>query len=646
MQAMIKLMENVVIVGTDTDAGKTTFTLLFLQRFAAHYAYWKPLETGISDTAQVRRLVPQAHVYDPLRHYNEPVAPLLAARRSGIPLPSIQQILQSRPGFPQQALLIETFGGPLSPLNEDTLQIDLIRAWRSPVLLVGSSAIGAIGRVLACYEALHGIPLVAVVLIGPADPFAAEQIQRHAQLPVFSLTPPPQPTWTPDLLQQSSQAQHDVLLSIQRCIEEYHQRRQHLALRIPHADRQAVWHPYTPLLEAVEPVPVVAADAEFVYTADGHPLIDAIASWWTILHGHCHPPLVRSLRETAATLDHTVFAGTTHPWAVELATLLLQTTPWPPGGRVFFSDNGSTAIEVALKMAIQYWQLIGKPKDKFICFEHSYHGDTVGAMSVSRDPVYFAPYRSLLFDVIQIALDTTALAEVLEQQGHRIAGIIIEPLIQGAGGMRMYSPQLLRELWQLTLTATVKPLWIVDEVMTACRTGHRWAFAHAGIIPDLVCTAKTLTGGMLPLAATVASPQVVQPFMHESRQRMFFHGHSYTANPLACAVAATNERLLQQQHWQQQAQRIEAFWATHLPRWQNHPRVREVRWCGTIGVVELNCPGGYLSEQVPRWRQQARELGVLWRPLGPVLYCLPPLCISQKSLERVLDAFDACLRLT
>lgn len=635
-------MNNLVLVGTDTDAGKTTFALLFLHRYASKYAYWKPLETGDSDTARLRRLIPSARVYEPLRHYAEPVAPLLASRRTGIPLPSIEQIIQARPPT-EESLLIETFGGPLSPLTETALQIELIRAWNSPVILIGPSRIGAIGRILAAYEAVGGVPLLAVVLIGKPDPFAAEQIERYAKVPVFSLQPPEDSQWTSESLQRVVPEQHGVLEAIDRCFEDAVGRRMQWSRQIQQADRACVWHPYTPLLEAVEQVPVVAAEREFLYTADGRQLIDAISSWWTILHGHCHPPLVRALRQAAATLDHTVFAGSTHPWAVELAEAMLRSVPWPAGGRVFFSDNGSTAVEAALKMAVQHWHLRGQRRSTFICFEHSYHGDTVGAMSVSRDPVYFGMYAALLFEAIQVPLQPDALADVLRQQGGTIAGVIIEPLVQGAGGMRMHPPQLLRALWEVCRSQDV--LFIVDEVMTACRTGRLWAFEQAGIVPDLICTAKTLTGGMLPLAATLVAPHVVEPFLQGGRAHMFFHGHSYTANPLACAVAIANWHLLQQNQWRLEAQRIESFWAAHLPLWRKHPHVRDVRWCGTIGVVELDLPGGYLSDQVPRWRQRALELGVLWRPLGPVLYCLPPLGISSKSLERVLDAFEACLAL-
>ncbi|MCS7270720.1 MAG: adenosylmethionine--8-amino-7-oxononanoate transaminase [Gemmataceae bacterium] len=633
-------MRKVIIVGTDTDAGKTTFSIIFLNLFSAKYSYWKPLETGPSDTAKVRQYVPQARVFDPLRHYEEAVAPLLASRRSGRPLPTLVDIHQAAPVC-ENTLLIETFGGPLSPLTDSVLQIELIRAWRSPVILVGSSAIGAVGRALAALEALHGVPVVACVLLGPEDPFAVKQIQQHAQVPVFSLELPQVPFWDRQTLQEFSRIHKNVLRAIDQHIDDFYKNLDIGGKSIREIDSKYVWHPYTPLLEPLEQLPVVSAQGEFLNLVDGQRVIDAIASWWTILHGHCHPPLVQALRRAAATLDHTVFAGTTHPWAVELAERLVRSAPWGGVGRVFFSDNGSTAVEVALKMAVQFWHMQGQKRHKFICFDNSYHGDTFGAMSVGRDPVYFGMYEPLLFDVIQAPLQVEALTRAVERWHKDVAAVIVEPLVQGAGGMRMHPPEVLRSLWQVCKQEGL--LFIVDEVMTACRTGRIWAFEHAGIIPDIVCTAKTLTGGMLPLAATLVSPTIVEPFCHMDRSRMFFHGHSYTANPLACAVAVANWRLLEQGHWRQEANRIEAFWATHLPRWQGHPRVKEVRWCGTIGVMELNVTGGYLCDKVPLWRQRALQMGVLLRPLGPVLYCLPPLCISEDSLHRVIEAFQACI---
>ena len=279
---------------------------------------------------------------------------------------------------------------------------------------------------------------------------------------------------------------------------------------------------------------------------DGRRVIDGISSWWTILHGHRHPPLMQALADAAARLDHVLFAGVTHPDAVALADLLLGTMPWV-GGRVFYSDNGSTAVEVALKMAYQYWRHHGEPqRTRFVGFEHGYHGDTFGAMAVSRDPLFFGAFEPLLFQAEILPLDPQRLDEHLARHANETATVILEPLVQGAGGMLMHTPETLRQIVEITQRHGV--LFIADEVMTGGgRTGTLWAHQAAGVVPDLVCAAKTLTGGVLPLAATLVAPKIVEAFQNDDRSRTFFHGHSFTANPLACAVAVCNFKLLLKQ---------------------------------------------------------------------------------------------------
>jgi adenosylmethionine-8-amino-7-oxononanoate aminotransferase len=401
-------------------------------------------------------------------------------------------------------------------------------------------------------------------------------------------------------------------------------------------DRAAVWHPYTSLRDPDPPLVSVGAEAEFLHLRDGRRVIDGISSWWTILHGHRHPVLMAALREAATVVDHVHFAGVTHPWAVELAELLLGTAPWP-GGRVFYSDNGSTAVEVALKMAYQFWCHRGEPgRTCFVGFEGGYHGDTFGAMAVSRDPVFFGRFEPLLFRAEIIPVSAEGLDDVLRRRRGEVAGVIIEPLVQGAGGFRMHTPAELRTLWEVARRHGV--LFLADEVMTGGgRTGTLWAHQAAGIAPDLVCAAKTLTGGVLPLAATLASPEVVAAWDTDDRTRTFFHGHSFTAHPLACAVAVANWRLLTARPLDAPP-RMERFWHEALDPLCMRPGVRDVRIRGTIAAVELDVPGGYLAAAGRDMRRRCLERGVLLRPLGSVLYALPPFCTSDDSLERLAAA--------
>ena len=638
-------MKGFVVVGTDTDAGKTTFSLLFLTAFADSFAYWKPVETGDSDTEKVRLLVPSAMILEPVARFVEPVAPALAAKHEGRSMPGVAEIAgqAGNLSYGDRSVLIETFGSPLSPLTDDVLQVELIRAFGLPIMLVTSSAVGAVGRTLQATAALeqHGLAPAAIALIGADDEYAVEQITRHLkQIPVVGLSPPPG-KWTPSSLVAAAESARDWLDTVRAALTRSAPELPPDMLR---RDAEFVWHPYSPLQSADAPLAVIAAEDEFLTLADGRRIIDGISSWWTILHGHRPPAIMRAIREATHLLDHVLFAGATHADAVKLAESLLRSMPWPPGGRVFYSDNGSTAVEVALKMAYQSWCHRGEPqRTLFIGFENGYHGDTFGAMSVGRDPVFFGRFEPLLFSVVQVPVSAAALDETLKQHSGEVAGVVIEPLVQGAGGMRLHTPTELRAIFEVTRRHGV--LFIADEVMTGFgRTGSLWAFEQAGIMPDLVCVAKGITGGVLPLAATLASPEVVADFDSADRARTFFHGHSFTANPIACAAAVANWTLMESGRWMADVKRIESFWEQHIRSLAGLPGVKEVRIRGLIAAVELDAPGGYLSEIGATLRRTCLERGVLLRPLGNVLYAMPPLCTSVASLTRIAEAMSQAIR--
>ncbi len=626
-------MRDVVIIGTDTDAGKTTFSLLFLAAFHNHYAYWKPVETGESDSLKVRSLVPAAKVFDPVARFTDAVAPALAARRTGQSMPDVHAIMSSIPEC-DRPLIIETFGSPFSPWDDDHLQLELLKRLNKPLWLVGSSRVGAVGRMLSCLQALrsNGLEANAIILMGPVDPYAESQIRKHwPGIPVVSIEEPCE--WTVNGIRDASERQRPSLKSL-LMLEEHPapSKSEHLIQR----DRNSVWHPYTSLSDPIDPLPVVAAEKEFLILEGGRRIIDAISSWWTILHGHRYPPLMQSLREATTRLDHVLFAGVTHPDAVELAELILRNSPCP-NGRVFFSDNGSTAVEVALKMAYQYHCHCGDTaRTLFIGFENGYHGDTFGAMAIGRDPVFFGRFEPFLFRAVQLPVSPDRLDEFLKTHAHEVAAVIIEPLVQGAGGMVMHSPEALKAICEVARRHGV--LFIADEVMTANRTGTIWACEQAGIAPDLITSGKTLTGGVMPLAATIVSEPIVKSFLTPDRTKTFFHGHSFTAHPLACAVAVANMREIETGHSKADAKRIEECWKNQLLSLRGQSGVRDVRICGTIGAVELELGGGYLSEVGPVIRQKAIEMGVLLRPLGNVLYAMPPLCTSNESLELIASA--------
>lgn len=632
-------MKGFIVVGTDTDAGKTGFCAQFLQVFTGQFAYWKPVETGDSDTATIRRLVPSATVYEPLARFFEPVAPMLAAAREGRRMPSIAEVIAAALPSPLP-LVIETFGGPLSPYDDGHLQAEMIAALGLPVILVTSSKVGAVARTLQALAGMRpfGITPISVLLLGPADAFAVGQIECHGCVSVRSMEVAA--SWDEVGIRIAADcnrvafetiipAKGSSLTPLAWTIAEYLRR-----------DRASVWHPYTALVGADDPLVVTGARDEFLELADGRTLIDGISSWWTILHGHRHPPLMQALREASGRIDHVLFAGVTHPDAIKVAELLLATAPWA-GGRVFFSDNGSTAVEVALKMAYQTWCHRGEPRRTlFVGFEGGYHGDTFGAMAVGRDPLFCGRFDPLLFETLRIPVSAERLDEILRINRGRVAAVVLEPLVQGAGGMRMHSPEALRELFDVAKAHKV--LFIADEVMTGCgRTGTMWAFDRAGIAPDLICTAKTLAGGVLPLAATLVGPDIVAEFQTADRGKTFFHGHSFTGHPLACAVAVANLRELQSGRWKNDVARIEAVWRERLFPLTGQMGI-EVRIRGTVAAIEFESPGGYLAEVGREMRNLCIDRGVLLRPLGNVLYAMPPFKTSDASLHRIADAMIAC----
>ncbi len=631
-------MTDLLILGTDTDAGKTTFALLWLAALGDAYEYWKPVESGASDSERVKELVPAAWVHPPLARFQHAVAPSLAARLEGGTVPSAGTIAAGKPA-PHHAgrhLLMETFGSPLSPLNETELQIVSVRLLAVPTVLVASSAVGAIGRTLQCLKALanYAVRPAAVVLMGPPDEFAAEQIARHwPTVRVFGLQPPA--SWDVAGVARAAQEQRAVLETIRSCLAVAVRPQQEIS-ELLERDGRYVWHPYSSLRPADAPLVTVAAQDEFLWLADGRRVIDGISSWWTILHGHRHPVLMAALSEAAQSFDHVHFAGLTHAHAVTLAELLLRSAPWT-GGRAFFSDDGSTAVEVALKMAYQYWCHQGEPRRTwFVGLDGAYHGDTFGAMAVGRDPVFFGQFEPLLFRAENVPVAAERLDDALRRHHGEVAAVIVEPLVQGAGGMRMHTPARLRELFEVARGHEV--LFIADEVMTGGgRTGSLWAHQAAGIAPDLICASKTLAGGVLPLAATLAAPEVVAAWDTADPSRTFFHGHSFTAHPLACAVAVANWSMLTSAPSPAPA-RMEAFWNRAFGPLRGHPQVRDVRVRGTIAAVEVNAPGGYLAGVSRQLRQRCLESGVLLRPLGSVLYTMPPFCTSDASLEQIAHA--------
>jgi adenosylmethionine---8-amino-7-oxononanoate aminotransferase len=402
------------------------------------------------------------------------------------------------------------------------------------------------------------------------------------------------------------------------------------------------------------PPKVVKGDGIWLELEDGRRIMDCISSWWVTIHGHAHPVLAEALYHQAQQLEQVIFAGFTHDPAEKLVQKLLTHVP-PSLTRVFFSDNGSTSVEVALKMAYQYWLNQGEShRSRFIGFEGGYHGDTIGAMSIGQSSTWWQVFQPLLFEADIVPFPATfegddrveqTEAETLDKierllQQERHAGIMIEPLIQGAAGMRMCRPQFLQSLEQLARQFGV--LLIYDEVMTGFgRTGELFACLKSATSPDLLCLSKGLSGGCLPLSVTLATEPIYQAFYSDDAAKAFYHGHSYTGNPLACATGLASLELLEQNP--QQFQGMEQSHRQYLAQWiQPHPRIEKIRTCGTIAAMDLKTEssGGYFDAIVPVLRAKFLAAGFLIRPLGNTIYLMPPYCITPGELESVYQTIS------
>lgn len=405
-----------------------------------------------------------------------------------------------------------------------------------------------------------------------------------------------------------------------------------------------VWHPFTQHGLSV-PIPRVArTEGAALWTEDGRRIVDAISSWWVITHGHSHPRLQAAIRRASEAYDQIIFAGFTHEPAETLARDLVQITP-APLTRVFYSDSGSTAVEVALKMALGFWLNTGRPRHRIVTLQHGYHGDTIGTMSVGERGVFNRAYAPLLFDVAtvpfpgpgaeQAAIDALEAACASEP---RPAAFIVEPLILGAGGMMMYPAAVLKAFREICDRHEV--LFIADEVMTGWgRTGALLACEHAGVTPDILCLSKGLTGGALPLAATLATEAIFEAHLSTDRSRMFFHSSSYTANPIACAVAAENLAIWREEPVLERVATLGAALEAGLGRLSSHPAISNPRRMGAVAALDLHrAAGGYLSGLGPWLQAFFLERDLLIRPLGDTVYVMPPYCTAEDDLQRIWAA--------
>jgi adenosylmethionine-8-amino-7-oxononanoate aminotransferase len=721
---------SLAVIATGTEVGKTVVSALLLARYGSltSLSYWKPVATGASegrDSETVARLagswgevIPESYLFP------EPLSPHLAARRAGGAI-DLQEILAAfeRLRAEGRLLVVEGIGGLLVPLDDaGTLLADFLSAARLPAVVVAHSGLGTINHTLLTLEAMRARRLepAAVVLNGPPNPENRRAIERLGRVPVLELAPLA-PLDQANLERAAAGFDPEALLA-PLLAPRPERRRQRRSAPSPapvpppvpsgdpvrpaapppapppaispspfpappwiEADKKFVWHPYTQMATAPAPLAVERAEGVYLHTTDGRRVLDAISSWWVNIHGHSHPRLNRALAAQAERMAQIIFAGCAHEPAARLAEELVRRAPGELP-HVFFSDDGSTAVEVALKMAYQHWRNLGEPgRTLFVAFDDAYHGDTFGAMAAGGAGVFHDTFRGLFCEVRRAATPASAgcpgasppLAEVLARDGGRVAAVILEPMLQGAGGMRVQSPAFLRQVRELTRRHGI-PL-IADEVLTGFgRTGRMFACEHGPIVPDLLCLSKALTAGYLPLAATLASTAIYRSFLSADRSRTLFHGHSYTANALACAVALESLVLFDEEDRLARIGALERLFAGRLAELARHPRVAATRHLGGMAALEIRsgaaggpdratadpppasagstpatagsggaageaAAAGYLAAVGPRLAAECLARGVLLRPLGDVLYVLPPYVISDAEAHHLFDVIAQAL---
>lgn len=640
------LPKQFIVAGIGTEIGKTVVSAILVERLRADY--WKPIQSGgldDSDTDTVRRLITNSTsvFYPEAYRLTQPLSPHAAAAIDSVTI-NLEHIVLPKTA---NALVVELAGGLMVPLNDTVLIIDLVQRLNLPVVLVSKNYLGSINHTLLSVEACRNrhIPVLGIIFNGPTVPATEDYILRYTGLPCLARIS------QLDTVNRDTIAQLAATLALDSPSTPGKEptELEPATLTLAERDKAIIWHPFTQMQTALLPIPIVRGVGSLLYDACGNEYIDAISSWWVNLHGHAHPYIAKRVATQLNTLEHVIFADFTHQPAVELAERLLAILPQNQA-RVFYSDNGSTAVEVALKMAFQYWHNLEKPRQKVVALHDAYHGDTFGAMAVGGRSAFTAPFVPFLFDVEYLPTpvpgqETKVLTLARALFTDEVAAFIIEPLVQGAGGMLMYEPAVLDELIRLARQAGI--LVIADEVMTGFgRTGRLFASHHLQEQPDLMCLSKGITGGTMALGVTTCAQVVYDAFLSDSKFKTLFHGHSFTANPVACTAALASMDLLLSAQTQTSIQRIADRHAAFAETLQTNSVVNQVRQRGTLLAFDLVINGetSYFNTIRDRAYKFLLKRGVLMRPLGNVLYLMPPYCTTDAQLTRVYGEIDALLK--
>lgn len=654
------------VTGTGTEVGKTAVTAALAHAWASRgidVGVMKPVATGCRRRNEVLRcedveaLAAAAGVADPADllcpyRFEPPVAPLVAlSNGAGISLQRIERAYR-RLSRRHACMLVEGIGGLEVPLDGRRTVLDLAERLGLPLIIVADAGLGTLNHTLLTLRAARqrGLTVAGVILNrrqprpSLAERTNPEVLRRLGGVPILGVVPRLRNPSPPNIARHLSLPEGPAPQGPQRGLPPKGGKGARSDLRrrrLARIDRRHIWHPFTQMADWQKEEPLIIESARGVWLRDtrGRRYLDGVSSLWVNLHGHRHPALDAALKRQIDRVAHSTLLGAGNVPSVELAEALVRIAP-KGLTRVFYSDNGSTAVEVALKMAFQFWRQNGAPRRRrFLHFQQAYHGDTIGSVSVGGIALFHEIYRPLLFQGIRVPVDLEAVERALRKNAGRVAAVVVEPLVQGASGMLLQPEGWLKGLERLCRKHDL--FFIADEVAVGFgRTGRMFACEWEGVRPDFLCLAKGLTGGYLPLAATLTTERVYRGFLGSyASKRTFFHGHSYTGNPLGCAVALENLKIFQRERVLARLQPKIRLFEEELAAFEALPHVGEVRRRGFLAGVELVAdktkgrPYPWEARMGARVCRHLRSRGVLLRPLGNVIVLMPPLSISRDELR-------------
>ncbi len=674
----------VFITGTDTGVGKTIVAGvlgLLLQKKGIDVGIMKPVQCGGDDAEMLQQLLDIKDELADIRPFQakSALSPHVAFRRERIRFQP-KDVLEKYHTLKQKhdMTLVEGAGGLLVPIEEKYLMADLIRALDIEVIVVARLGLGTINHTLLTIRQAEekGLRVKGIIFSesaphprGLPEKTNPPTISRIAHVPVLGIIPYLGPEPLKDIKEQVVDKCRRVINL--RCVWGAQPEGQKGPWE--NWDKKYIWHPFTQMKDWKQEEPLVIQKARGAYLEDvsGQKYLDGVSSLWVNVHGHGHPLIDQAIKTQINQLSHSTLLGLSHKPSISLAKKLVEISS-AGLDKVFFSDNGSTAVEIAVKMAYQYWQNKGQTKKTLMAhLSHSYHGDTCGSVSIGGIDLFHKVYQKLVFQTLEIEFPDfyrapegkqypdyteeclTRMESILKRRRHEIAALVIEPLVQGAGGMIVWPEGVLKRIRELCYRSRI--LLIADEVATGFgRTGKMFACEHEGVSPDFLCLAKGLTGGYLPLAATLTSQKIFDGFCFDyADQKTFFHGHTYTGNPLCCAAALANLSVFEQEQTLQKLQPKIKYLEKALQKFSDLLHVGDVRQKGFMAGIEL--VRDKRSKKAYDWKEKvgirvcqwARTQGVILRPLGHVIVLMPPLSISRSEMDRILEVtYEAIVRVT